>query len=259
MKKILILATFLVLYLGVYYADPILKETSIFAHSKIAGLPVLETNEKELWIEVHDVSPGYKEKLDEVLDILEAHPKAYSKAVLFVIPNHGGNTPLHTYPEFIEKLNALKQKGYVIGLHGYTHKRPMTSPEFETTKEMAETLLQKGQEEFNASNLVFPSYFLPPGWQTSREVDRVLRDRFDYIYYYYFIVSPQGIIPSQSLEYVWHGYSYKAIERAQDDYTSLKGVVRLTVHLGAINTPEGLEFLDRYLGWVEEKSNISGA
>lgn len=260
MRKISILAVLLVLFLGAFYdADPILKKTAIFIHSHTTGLPLVDMDKKELWIEIHDVSPGYEEELDEVLGIIERHPRAYAKVVLFVIPNHGGNTPLHTYPEFTEKLKTLRKRGYVIGLHGYTHEHPLIKPEFKTTREQAETLLRKAEEEFNVSGVKFPSYFLPPGWQTSRAVDGILRSRFDYIYYYYFIVSPNGIIPSKSQEYVWHGYSYRPLERAQADYSSLQGVVRLTLHLGAINTKEGLDFLDRYLGWIEEKSNISGA
>jgi hypothetical protein len=258
MRKPLILTAFIVISL-VYYADPVMKHASTFAHSQITGLPVLAPDGKELWIEVHDVSPGYAEKLDEVLNILEAHPEAYSKAVLFVIPNHGGDAPLHAYPEFVNTLKALDARGYVIGLHGYTHSRPMSRPEFKTTREQAAWLLQRGETEFHASGLRPPSHFLPPGWQTSVEVDSMLRERFEYIYYYYFIVSPEGIIPSRSLEYVWHGYSYRALDRARKDYATLNGVIRLTIHLGAINTPEGLEFLDSYLGWIEEKSNISGA
>ena len=258
-RKAMILTVFSALFLGIYYADPILKEAFTFIHSQKTGLPVIDADKKELWIEIHDVSPGYAEKLDEVLMVLQAHPTAYSKVVLFVIPNHGGITPLHTYPEFIEKLKTLDRQGYVIGLHGYTHARPMTRPEFKTTRGRAKNLLEESQEEFNVSGLRFPSHFLPPGWQTSGEVDEMLRKRFDYIYYYYFIVSPRGIIPSKSQEYVWRGHGYRALDRARGDYAHLRGVFRLTIHLGAINSQEGLEFLDSFLGWVEEKSNIPPA
>jgi hypothetical protein len=256
-KNILFLVLFIVF--GLYYSNPFLKESFTLFHSLTTGLPIVDTDQKELWIEVHDVSPSYARELEEVVKILDEHHGAYSKVVLFVIPNHGGSTPLRKYPEFTKRLRALEKKGFIIGLHGYTHEHPLAKPEFKTRIEHAEMLLHEGEEEFSAAGMKFPRYFLPPGWQTSREVDELLRNRFEYVYYYYYIDSPEGIIPSQSREYVWYGYSFRAFEKAQKDYTSLRGVIRLTIHLGAINNKEGLNFLDSYLGWIEEKSNISGA
>lgn len=245
----------LILILGgvIFYSNPFLKESSTLMHSEAMGYEIREMNGKELWVEVHDVSPGYSSDLEEVVQVLERHPKAYSKVVLFVIPNHGGATPLHDYPKFVSRLKALEKKGFILGLHGYTHKNPLIAPEFRTGRAKAERLLQAAEKEFNASGLRTPSYFLPPGWRTTREADVLLSENFDYVYYYYYIDSPSGIIPSQSNEYVWHNYHYRALDMAKRDYRKGKGVIRLTIHLGAINNKAGLQFLEDYLRWIEEK------
>lgn len=258
-KKILIVTALFAIYLVAFYSNPILKESLTLLHTRATGLEVLEVNDKELWVEIHDVSPAYLDKLEEVAEVLEKHPRAYSKVVLFIIPNHGGVAPMQEYPEFVSGLKALEKKGFILGLHGYTHEEPMIKPEFKTSTVQAERLLRVAEKEFNASGLRFPAYFLPPGWQTTREVDKLLRKKFEFVYYYYYIDTPYGIYPSQSLEYVWHGYSYRALEMAQRDYTTLEGVVRLTIHLGAINNDRGLDFLHDYLSWIEEKSNIPSA
>lgn len=251
----LLMAVFILtaLYTAYIYSNTMLKESVTRFHSHNTGLKILEPEGKELWVEIHDVSPAYQGKLEEVLEVLNEHPTAYSKVVLFVIPNHGGVAPMQDYPEFVSKLKALESRGFVLGLHGYTHEEPMLKPEFKTGRAEADQLLRASEEGFNASGLGFPSHFLPPGWQTTREADGLLREKFGYVYYYYYIDSPQGIIPSQSLEYIWHDYSYKALDRAQWDYANLKGVIRVTIHLGAINNEKGLTFLHQYLSWIEEK------
>ncbi len=256
MRKALILFVF-ILGLGVFYSNHLLKESSTLLHSWVTGYEIRESDlgmdDKELWIEVHDVSPTYLSKLEEVVQVLEKHPRAYSKVVLFIIPNHGGDTPLQEYPEFVNKLQILERKGFILGLHGYTHKDPTVKPEFKTSRAEAEKLLQTAEKEFAASGLKLPTYFLPPGWRTTREVDDLLMEMFELVYYYYYVDTPYGIYPSQTHEYVWYNHNYKALERAQRDYTNLNGVIRLTIHLGAINTTKGLTFLHQYLRWIEEK------
>ncbi len=252
MRKALIILV-LILGLGIFYSNPLLKESSTLLHSGVTGYEIREMDGKELWVEVHDVSPAYLSKLEEVVQVLEKYPDAYSKAVLFIIPNHGGVTPLREYPEFVNKLQTLERQGFILGLHGYTHKEPMVKPEFKTSRAEAEKLLQAAEKELTASGLRLPTYFLPPGWRTTRDVDALLRERFEFIYYYYYVDTPYGIYPTQSHEYVWHNFSYKAPERAQRDYNNMNGVVRLTIHLGAVNNDKGLNFLNQYLRWIEEK------
>jgi hypothetical protein len=252
MRKAYILFIFM-LGGAIFYSNSLLKEFSTNMHSWATGYEIMEMAGKELWVEVHDVSPAYLSKLDEVVQVLERHPDAYSKAVLFIIPNHGGVTPMHEYPEFIARLRTLEDAGYILGLHGYAHDKPLKKPEFKTSYEEAEALLMASKEEFAASDLGFPTHFLPPGWRTTREADTLLHENFDYVYYYYYIVSPNGIIPSQSLEYVWHDYNYRARDRARRDYRKGEGVIRLTLHLGAINNEAGLRFLEEYLSSIEEK------
>jgi hypothetical protein len=235
----------------------IFKDSSTLLYSWTSGGEIINNDRKELWIEIHDVSPLTLNYLEEVVDIIERYPNAYAKTVLFIIPNHGGVTPIHEYPEFVNKIQDLQKKGYTLGIHGYTH--DLSNPEFNTDFKEAKNLLAMSENEFIESKLSIPEYFLPPGWRTTRIANDVLRDKFKFIYYYYYIDTPGGIQPTKSNEYVWYNLSYKPVEIALRDYNDSKGIFRLTLHLGAINTSRGLIFLDSYLGGIEKKSNIPSA
>ncbi len=251
MRKILVLATVITL------AAINLKSIVIFLHTTTHGIEKIEIDAQpaQLWIEIHDVSPGYGyEKLKEILSILEEYPSSYSKVVLFVIPNHGNATPLHKYPEFAGKLKKLEEKGYLLGVHGYAHEEPLKKFEFDCDAEQAERMLSAARYEFEASNLRFPSYFAAPGWRTSHEVNEHLRKNFDYVYYYYYIDNPDGTLPYHSNEYTWHNFDRGGVQGALQDYSNTRGVFRLTLHVGAVNE-RGLRFLDEFL---IEKNNIAG-
>ncbi len=252
-RYFLLAATVLFFY---FLGEAALGTAYIFVHSKVNGIGIneLDSSPPQLWIEVHDISPGYGyAKLDEIITILENHKGAYAKAVLFVIPNHANTTPLRDYPEFMGKLKELEKRGYVIGMHGYAHPAPLKQFEFGGSAEEAEKLLEAGLEEFRMFGLQ-PRYFAPPGWETSREVNSLLRNNFEYSYYYFFIDARDETLPYKSHEYTWYTRSAeKALSDAKQDYSRSKGVFRLTLHMGAANDERALRFLDEFLGWVESR------
>ncbi|MEE8168275.1 MAG: DUF2334 domain-containing protein [Candidatus Hydrothermarchaeales archaeon] len=207
-------------------------------------------NSKEIWIEIHDVSPSYGvEPLLAITDILEKHPGAYSKVVLFVIPNHGKSAPLREFPEFVKVLKKLEARGYVIGMHGYAHPDPMLGIEFATNMETSRSLLEAGRTEFDASDLE-STYFAPPGWGASAEARELLKEEFDYVYYYRFIDTTSNTLAYPAHEYMWYRINL-GLAKAESDYQKNKGIFRLSVHLQAANTKKNLKFLDDFLSYVE--------
>lgn len=208
----------------------------------------------KLWVEVHDVSPGYGvEKLREITDILERHRRVAEKVVLFVIPNHAGVTPLSSYPEFVSVLKNLSEEGFILGIHGYTHREPEWDPEFNTDVENAKKLIEASRQEFRKAGLVPARYFAPPNWYASAEVSPYLREEFDFVYYAFSIDTPSGPMPYPTHEYTWYNIDFGGIKKAEKDFLQSKGVFRLTIHVGAANSPKNLEFLEQFLSWVEEQ------
>lgn len=220
-------------------------------HVKRAGLQVAGNEAKELWIEVHDVSPSYgAEPLLEVVNVLDRHSKAYSRAVLLVIPNHGGSAPLSGYKEFTRLLAELERRGYSLGVHGYAHPDPLRSREFNVKAEDARSLVDSALDEFEAAGLGRPEIFAPPGWVASQEVEGVLRENFQYVYYFYYIDAGRATLPYESHEYTWYRLN-PGLWKAKFDYARTKGVFRLSLHVGAVNSEENLKFLDDFLAYVE--------
>lgn len=253
MRKLYLFAVFVVGAM-LLLTTPFFKWSAILIHTKAHGLEKLEPGEKELWIEIHDVSPSYGyEKLDEILRVIEKHQGGYEKVVLFVIPNHGGKAPLHKYPEFTAKLKELQERGYILGVHGYTHLEPLKHFEFDCSVEEASGLLSRIQYEFNESGLELPSYFVPPAWRTSYSVDDYLRSNFEYVYYLFYIDTPRGTLPYNSHEYIWHELELGSLAQAKKDYENTEGVFRFTMHVGAVNNEKGLEFIDEFLSWVAKQ------
>jgi predicted deacetylase len=236
----------------------IVKGLAVFAHIKLHSLQKIKIDAEpaQLWIEVHDVSPGYgSNKLREITDILDKHKDASDRLVLFVIPNHGGNTPLSKYPEFVEDLKRLQENGYILGVHGYTHDGGLKNPEFNTNLSNGITLVSRAKEEFKRSGLVAPRYFAPPGWHSSNKVSKYLRSEFDFTYYAFFIDTSTGTLPYSTHEYTWYNINRGGLKKAKKDYLNSNGVFRLTIHLGAANSIENLEFLNQFISWVAETKN----
>ncbi len=226
---------------------------AINMHSSRTELPIEERNgQKEVWVEIHDVSPVYgAEPLLEVVEVLDGHSNAYERAVILVIPNHAGNNPLRNHPEFTQILDELEKKGYTIGVHGYKHPDPTRSREFMTEDVKADELIDSALAEFGAAGLNIDTVFAPPGWLASQEAAQVLREKFQYVYYYYYMDTENAILPYPVHEYTWYGFN-PGLWKAKLDYKRTKGVFRLSVHINAVNSKENLKFLDDFLSYVEE-------
>ena len=228
----------------------------------------------EVWIEVHDLSPGYGYGMvGEILDVIEQYPGSYTKVVLFVIPNHGNVRALHRYPGYVKKLKALEDAGYIIGLHGYRHFGDDNIYEFNTSKENATALLNMALEEFRVSNMSPPEYFAPPGWIASPEASAYLNEQFDYVYYADHIATKNGSLNYTSHEYLSYPgdtsntrdttntsdtsnssntYTGDPLNRSKTDFLNTNETVfRLTLHIKSVNDGRGLQVLGEFLKWIE--------
>jgi predicted deacetylase len=243
----------------VFKGFAITKEVVIISHIKYHGLDRIEYDNEpaQLWVEVHDISPGYGvEKLTEITDILERHKNASDRIVLFIIPNHGGSAPISSYPEFTAELGNLSNRGFILGIHGFTHQGGLLSSEFKTNLSNGIRLIQLSQNEFSRSELGRPKSFAPPEWRASHGVSKYLRKEFDYSYYAFFIDTPSGTLPYSTYEYTWYDLSFGGLDAAKKDYVRSKGIFRLTIHINAVNSPENLDFLEQFLIWVEGYKNL---
>jgi len=224
-------------------------------HSSRSGLPIDHfMGPREVWIEVHDVSPAYGTgPLLEVAEVLDKHPDAYSQIVLLVIPNHGGSYSLKDHPDFVSALERLEEKGYILGVHGYAHPNPLRGREFMVDADKAGELLSLANDEFLQSGLTSTPDFAPPGWFASQEAAQVLRDTFQSIHYYYYMDAENSILPYPVHEYTWYGLN-PGLWKAKLDYKRTKGVFRLSLHINAVNSEKNLKFLDDFLTYVEEEN-----
>jgi predicted deacetylase len=257
MRRSAVLIFLLFIILLIAKGGWILSETTVTGHTFLHGLERLELDEKPLllWIEVHDVSSGYGEgKLNEITNVFDRHRDTVDKIVLFVIPNHGGNSPISGDPEFTDALKKLSDDGYILGIHGYSHTGGLTNPEFKTDLSAAKQLVKASREEFESAGIEPPEYFTPPGWYASREASKYLRSEFNYTYYAFFIDTPGGTLPYRFHEYTWYDLGFGGLRKAKKDFTKTQGIFRLVVHVNAANSNENMEFLDQFLTWIEEGS-----
>jgi predicted deacetylase len=120
------------------------------------------------------------------------------------------------------------------------------------TSDEAVRLVDKGLGEFEKAGLKKPKYFAPPAWITSPQSTWVLEDKFKYVYYADSIKGPDGRNEFISHEYTWYdSYTNSSLEKAKADFLEVPQVFRLTVHLGAVNSPENIGFLEDFLQWIE--------
>lgn len=233
----------------------------IASSSCVAENSTVKEKSPEVWVEIHDVSPGWKYwRLEQILNVTEKYPKAYSKVVLFVIPNHANTTPLRRYPDYTSRLKTLAERGYIIGIHGYAHPTNSTQSEFNVTRKEAAILVEKAKEEFESAGLEFPSYFAPPQWTASPEASSYLAENFEYVYYAGYVATPRGKLPYTSHEYTAYNKNVTStLIQAKKEYIETKeDVFRLTIHLYSANVDEGLKFLDEFLSWIRS-TRLSGA
>ncbi len=259
MKKttalILVILALALYYKGYTFGTGLAATSHTLLHKQ--NLVELDAKPAELWIEVHDVSPGYGlEMLGEITRIIDQHKPAADKTVLFVIPNHNGRTQLSKYPEFAAELKRLTDEGYELGMHGYTHRVGWINTEFKTNWTTARLLVNASKVEFRLAGLDTPLYFSPPGWRASRDASQLLRSEFDYVFYAFFIDAGENTLPYSMHEYTWRGTDMGGLENAKKSYKNTVGIYRLTLHLNAVNSDENLELLDKFLKYVEEEKGL---
>lgn len=201
-----------------------------------------------VWVEIHDASPAYgADELSKVVDVLEKH--GVERVVIFVIPNHGGSTPLSEYSEFTDYLKELQDRGYEIGAHGYTH----VGFEFYCSKDEALQRLNLSMGEFSAAG-IRPQVFLPPRFFVKGESFTVLEENFEEIYLINKIARDGQALPYFIHEFTWFRLpEWVVMPVAKASYRASRGdVYRLSVHMGKMDG-ERLEFLDKFLEFVDSK------
>jgi predicted deacetylase len=200
---------------------------------------------------VHDVSPAYMEELEVITGIIDAH-HLQNRTYLFVIPNHGGKMPLHTYSEFLKLLHNLSEEGYHVELHGYDH----VGREFDCKGKTAEVKLELGLLEFERSNLTPPEYFIAPGYAISNDALEVLTSRGITVIGKDFMHFPDGDVkPILNREYTWYVPDFLLkyqLTSAEESYKNTAGTFFLSLHPRAANNEAGLEFLKEFLSFVVE-------
>lgn len=236
---------------------------SALAFQAISGMMTMKEkpNVPELWVEVHDVSPLYLNELKEVVSAINAGSGAYGKAILLVIPNHNYKAALDSDPAFQLRLSGLAKSGFIIGMHGYSHSTPDT--EFNSTLENAMKYNESGLKMFSAAGLPRPRYFAPPRYaMDSAEAGGYIESQYDYVFYENFTVRGTEKLDYPAHEYTWHRInSTLETARALREYRATsEPVFRLSVHLGAVNTVEGMDFLRGFLSGVSaERAAALGA
>ncbi|MCD6372737.1 MAG: DUF2334 domain-containing protein [Thermococcus sp.] len=208
-----------------------------------------------LVILVHDVSPVYREELEEILDIVSQYG-LQKNTYLFIIPDHAGQNDLRENADFVGYLSSLREEGYHIGLHGYTHE----GEEFNCTSEEAKAKLEKALKIMADVNLT-PEYFLPPRYALSEEAKTIVLSHNLTIITRDSLLRPDGTeIAVTNREYTWYISPFKLpfkLREAKKDYMNTDGVFYLSIHPKAVNNWAGMEFLKRFLEFVIKESQES--
>ncbi len=194
---------------------------------------------KEIWLEIHDVSPLYGiDKVEELVKIAEKYN--VSKIYIFLIPKHG-NFSLNK--EFAEKLKKICRKPKCeIGVHGYMH----AEDEFNVGKREAENLIKLIKKELSEYNIT-ARIFLPPRWQISEEALEIVKRDFDAVFLKDKIIFKNYSLNYWDHEYCWYKTNIILKKKAEIDYIISGDVFRLSVHVNASNTKECIEFLEEFL------------
>lgn len=202
-----------------------------------------------IWVEIHDASPAYGvDELSKMVKVLEEHN--VERVVIFVIPNHGGAAPLSEYPEFTGYLKELQDRGYEIGAHGYEH----IGTEFYCSRGEALQRLNLSMGEFHAAG-IYPQVFFPPRFFVKKESYTVLEENFNEVYFFNKIRKNGKDYPYIIHEFTWFSLpEWMVMPIAKASYlASRSDVYRLSLHMGKMDS-ERLEFLDKFLGFVDSHS-----
>jgi hypothetical protein len=221
----------------------------LFLFIALLTFPSVHETPSQIWVEVHDSSPGYgTETLEDILTILGRHE--VDRTIIFVIPNHGGGKPLSSYPEFVHYLQEKSAEGVEIGAHGYTHK----GFEFRCSGEEGEARLLDSSREFRAVGLS-PKVFAPPRYLVTRDSLDVLLDNYDAIFLFTKIVTPHEKVPSIAHDFTLGFPNWLALPLGKlSYYLNRGGIYRLVIHLDYTSNEESLEFLDEFLSWTDQKT-----
>ena len=202
-----------------------------------------------VWVEIHDVSPGYGEgELKAVIEILERHD--IERVVIFVIPNPRGQRPLSEYPEFTGYLKELEIMGYEMGAHGYTH----TGFEFYSPKEDVKVLLSLSNSEFKKAGLN-PQVFLAPRFLVDEESLPLVQKNYQEVYFLNKIMIKGETYPYYFHEFTWFNLpDWMLLPIAKTSYlSSHSDVYRLGIHMGRTDGWR-LLFLDEFLSFTNAKN-----
>ncbi|NOZ83052.1 MAG: DUF2334 domain-containing protein [Euryarchaeota archaeon] len=149
--------------------------------------------EPELWVEVHDLSPGYRlEMIEKALDMLHGR----GRVVLLVIPARGNEERISEHPEFVSFLKEQLRMGAVLGMHGYTHE----GFEFFTSAEEAERRVLAGREELRRAGLE-AELFYPPRYLVTPWSEAVLEREFEEVDFFTGVVRRGRRLPYMSHDF----------------------------------------------------------
>ena len=125
-----------------------------------------------LWVEVHDLSPGYRlERVEEALQLLQGRAE---RVVLLVIPARKAGERVSERPEFVSFLRKWQGRGMLIGMHGYTH----GGFEFFTSAEEAALRAEAGRRELRRAGFE-AELFYPPRYAVTPWSMGVLEREFE--------------------------------------------------------------------------------
>jgi len=202
-----------------------------------------EKPQPALWVEVHDLSPGYTtEEVERLLQLLEGRAE---RVVLFVIPDRDSTEPISRYAGFLSFLKEAAAGGTEIGAHGYTHR----GFEFLTSGERAEALVSDIRREFRAAGFE-PRIFSPPRYLLSPPALQVLSREFQEVFLIGRIVTHGGTLPYPSREFTPGRMQKLFMPLAKLSLLTTGGeVYRLSVHMAYLNN-ESLLFLEDFISWA---------
>ena len=147
-----------------------------------------------LWVEVHDLSPGYRlENIERALDAVQGRAE---RVVLLVIPARGGVENISGAPAFVSFLRREVQRGAVVGMHGYSHE----GVEFFTSGARAERLIEMGRREMERAGVV-PEVFYPPRYLMTPWSLEVARREFGEVALFTRVVRGDESLPYMSHDF----------------------------------------------------------
>ncbi|RLF61168.1 MAG: hypothetical protein DRN25_00995 [Thermoplasmata archaeon] len=202
--------------------------------------------EKEIIVEIHDVSPGYGvQKIEKVVSTV-----SYAdEIILFVIPNRDEREPISSYPDFVKLLEKYERRGMIIGAHGYTH----NGFEFNCNRSTAIKLVEKSDEEFIKAGF-YPTVFCPPRYRMSGEAFEVVRERYSEIHLFWRIIVHNRSIYSITFDPGRGGHPKVILPLIKLSYILYPGkTFRVSIHMGYVTNEESMKTLKEFFEWIKQR------